>query len=200
MRVTAGIYRSRTLSAPPGTLTRPTADRLRESLFNILSARLLDRGGFQGLRIADLYAGTGAIGIEALSRGAAHCWFAENAPPALKALRANLSGLKISPANASVEERGTASLLTHLAKVNAKLDLVYLDPPYDAETAYTQTLSALGPHLQPTGLVIAEFATRGFQPAERYGRLQRTRTYKQGESSLAFFELDSVPPLHKEPS
>lgn len=191
MRVTAGLYRSRTLSAPPGTATRPTADRLRETLFNILQSRFLARGGFEGMRVADLYAGTGAIGIEALSRGAAHCWFTENAAPALKALRGNLSSLRISPASASVEERGTASLLSYLAKNNAKLDLVYLDPPYDADDAYQSTLSALPPLLQPDALVIAEFATRGFQPAERFGRMTRFRTHKQGESSLAFYHVEA---------
>lgn len=192
MRITAGLYRSRLLSAPPGTSTRPTADRLRESLFNILDARFLPRGGFAGLRVADLFAGTGALGLEAISRGAAHCWFAENAAPALKALRANLATLKVSPAIASVEERGTASLLSHFSKVNAKLDLILLDPPYETETAYTATLAALSPFVAPGGLVIAEFATRGFQPAERYGRITRTRLYKQGESSLAFYESDPI--------
>ncbi len=81
MRVIAGTFRSRQLSAPRGTQTRPTSDRLRETLFNILAPRL------EGCRFVDLYAGTGAVGIEALSRGAAHVWFAENAEPALAALR-----------------------------------------------------------------------------------------------------------------
>ncbi len=189
MRVTAGIYRSRLLSAPPGISTRPTADRLRESLFNILQSRFATRGGFTGMRVADLYAGTGAVGIEALSRGAAHCWFTENAAPALKALRGNLGSLRIPPSAASVEERGTASLLSHFGKVNSRLDFVYLDPPYEDETAYISTLPALAPFLQPDGLVVAEFSTRGFNPAERYGPLHRTRTYKQGESSLAFYEI-----------
>lgn len=191
MRITAGLYRSRLLSAPPGTATRPTADRLRESLFNILSARLIARGGFAGLRVADLFAGTGALGLEALSRGAAHCWFAENSAPALKSIRANLASLKVSPAIASVEERGTASLLAHFNKVNARLDLVLLDPPYESDAAYTSTLAALPPLLAPDALVVAEFASRGSQPAERYGLLTRTRIYKQGESSLAFYEFAS---------
>ena len=84
MRVIAGTYRSRQLVAPKGTATRPTSDRLRETLFNILAARV------PGCRFADLYAGTGAVGIEAISRGAAQVWFAEKAAPALAAIRANL--------------------------------------------------------------------------------------------------------------
>jgi 16S rRNA (guanine966-N2)-methyltransferase len=81
MRVIAGTYRSRPLLAPRGDLTRPTSDRLRETLFNILAPRLT------GCRFADLYAGTGAVGIEALSRGAEHVWFTEKAEPALAAIR-----------------------------------------------------------------------------------------------------------------
>ena len=91
MRVIAGTYRSRQLIAPRGIQTRPTSDRLRETLFNILAPRL------DGCRFVDLYAGTGAVGIEALSRGASHVWFAENAEPALASLRQNLAALKIRP-------------------------------------------------------------------------------------------------------
>src|ERR1700724_2493120 len=90
MRVIAGIYRSRPLIAPKGLGTRPTSDRLRETLFNVLAPRIA------GSRFVDLYAGTGAVGIEAMSRGAEHVWFAENAELALAALRQNLSALKIS--------------------------------------------------------------------------------------------------------
>src|SRR5580693_6481863 len=109
MRVIAGTYRSRALQAPRGTATRPTSDRLRETLFNILQPRI------EGSRFADLYAGTGAVGIEAISRAAAHVFFSENAPAAIAALRANLAALKIAQ-NYSLEDRGTGALLQHLQK------------------------------------------------------------------------------------
>src|ERR1700712_2598809 len=98
MRVIAGTYRSRPLEAPRGTATRPTSDRLRETLFNVLAPRL------EGARFADLYAGSGAVGIEALSGGAGHVWFAENSPPALSAIRGNLKKLKVG-GNYSLEDR-----------------------------------------------------------------------------------------------
>ncbi len=193
MRIIAGRYRSRQLASPPGTSTRPTSDRLRETLFNILSPRI------EGARFVDLFAGTGAVGLEALSRGAAHVWFAENASPALKSLRANLAALKITH-GFTLEERGTMPLLQRLTKLSAAVDLVFLDPPYDSEEAYTQTLGFLGSAangklLATNALVIAEFATKSkFQLAERYGALTRTRVYKQGDTSLAFYAL-VAPPL-----
>src|SRR5487761_781431 len=107
MRVIAGMYRSRQLIAPRGLETRPTSDRLRETLFNILASRL------DGCRFVDLYAGTGAVGIEALSRGAAHVWFAENAEPALASLRANLAALKIAR-GFTLEPRGVGAMLQRL--------------------------------------------------------------------------------------
>ena len=112
MRVIAGTYRSRQLVAPKGTGTRPTSDRLRETLFDILDGAAPRLGG---CRFADLYAGTGAVGIEAISRGAAQVWFAEKAQPALAAIRANLKALKIAQGFA-IEERGTGALLERLAK------------------------------------------------------------------------------------
>jgi 16S rRNA (guanine966-N2)-methyltransferase len=186
MRVIAGQYRSRLLIAPPGTLTRPTSDRLRETLFNILAPRI------PRARFVDLFAGTGAVGIEALSRGAAHVWFAENGLPALKSLRTNLHNLKIT-GDFALEDRGTMPLLQRLTKLPQPIDLVFLDPPYDVEDAYTQTLGFLGSPanrtlLAPDALVIAEHASKSpFQLAERYGTLTRTRVYKQGDTSLAFY-------------
>src|SRR5664280_2258623 len=149
MRVIAGSFRSRQLIAPRGMGTRPTSDRLRETLFNILAPRVA------GCRFADLYAGTGAVGIEAISRGAEHVWFAEKAEPALVAIRENLKALKIAH-GFTVEERGTGALLERFAKAAQKagmaegkhggelLDLIYLDPPWEAEAEYTKTLELLG--------------------------------------------------------
>jgi 16S rRNA (guanine(966)-N(2))-methyltransferase RsmD len=190
MRVIAGTYRSRLLVAPKGLGTRPTSDRFRETLFNILGARV------EGCRFADLYAGTGAVGIEAISRGAAQVWFAEKAEAALAATRANLKTLKIAQGFA-VEERGTGALLERLAKAAEKtgavLDVVYLDPPWEAEAEYEKTLHLLGSArgrsmLAEGALVIAEHSSKT-PLAERYGELVQTRTRKQGDAALSFYAI-----------
>lgn len=188
MRVIAGTYRSRPLSAPRGDLTRPTSDRLRETLFDIIAPRV------PGCRFADLYAGSGAIGIEALSRGAAHVSFAEKAAPAVAAIRANLTALKIAT-GVDIEPRGTASLLERLAKSGptTALDLVFLDPPWDLDAEYSTTLSFLGSKLgsailAPDALVIAEHSSRKPLP-DRCGVLTQARTRKQGDAALTFYAL-----------
>jgi 16S rRNA (guanine(966)-N(2))-methyltransferase RsmD len=175
--------------APRGSGTRPTSDRLRETLFNILSTRVA------GCRFADLYAGTGAVGIEAISRGAEHVWFAERAEPALAAIRANLKALQIAR-GFTVEERGTGALLERLAKGAAAktgelLDLVYLDPPWEADAEYEKTLQLLGSArgwliLAPAALVVAEHSSKVPLP-ERFGELVQTRTLKQGDAALSFY-------------
>jgi 16S rRNA (guanine966-N2)-methyltransferase len=184
MRVIAGTYRSRQLLAPRGLQTRPTSDRLRETLFNILSPRL------EGCRFVDLYAGTGAVGIEALSRGASHVWFAENGDAALTSLRQNLSALKISR-DFTLEDRGVGALLQRLGKLTAPVDLVYLDPPYEAENEYSGTLNFFGSVrgrtvLAQNALVIAEHSSKTRLP-ERFGALEHTRLLKQGDAALSFF-------------
>jgi 16S rRNA (guanine966-N2)-methyltransferase len=194
MRVIAGTYRSRQLGAPRGAETRPTSDRLRETLFNILSPRI------PGCRFADLYAGTGAVGIEAISRGAAHVWFTEKSEPALASIRANLKSLQITH-GFTLEERGTGALLERLAKNAQKaeaasrapelLDLVYLDPPWEVEAEYTSTLHLLGSArgraiLAPDALIVAEHNSKAPLPA-RFGELAQTRTMKQGDAALTFY-------------
>ena len=120
MRVIAGQWRGRPLVAPKGDVTRPTADRTREALFSMLTARL---GDFEGLAVGDFFAGSGALGIEALSRGAASCLFVEQDRAALDALRANL---------AKLEAKGDvrASSVMALGPARAPLDLILMDPPY----------------------------------------------------------------------
>jgi 16S rRNA (guanine966-N2)-methyltransferase len=186
MRVIAGTYRSRQLLAPRGMQTRPTSDRLRETLFNILAPRL------EGCRFVDLYAGTGAVGIEAISRGAAHVWFAENAEPALASLRQNLAALKINR-DFTLEDRGTGAMLQRLSKLTQPIDLVYLDPPYEAEDEYSGTLNFFGSVrgktiLAPRALVVAEHSNKA-KLAMRYGVLEHTRLLKQGDAALSFFAL-----------
>jgi 16S rRNA (guanine966-N2)-methyltransferase len=184
MRVIAGTYRSRKLSAPNGMKTRPTSDRLRETLFNILAPRIA------GSRFVDLYAGTGAVGIEALSRGASHVWFAENAALALTCLRENLAVLKIS-SQFTLEIRGVGALLQQFERLSQPIDLIFLDPPYEAEKEYAGTLSFLGSSpgrkiLATDALVIAEHSSKA-ELASRYGLLERTRLLKQGDAALSFF-------------
>jgi 16S rRNA (guanine966-N2)-methyltransferase len=189
MRVIAGTYRSRQLLAPRGLQTRPTSDRLRERLFDILSPRV------SGCRFVDLYAGTGAVGIEALSRGATHVWFAENAEPALAAIRQNLAALKIDR-GFTVEDRGVGAMLQRLGKISQLVDLVYIDPPYEAEAEYSGTLNFLGSArgrgtLAPDAIVIAEHSSKA-KLAGRYGALEHTRLLKQGDAALSFFAFPAA--------
>ncbi|RSL15729.1 16S rRNA (guanine(966)-N(2))-methyltransferase RsmD [Edaphobacter aggregans] len=184
MRVIAGIYRSRPLMAPKGLETRPTSDRLRETLFNVLAPRIA------GSRFVDLYAGTGAVGIEAMSRGAEHVWFAEKAAPAIAAMRANLSALKIV-GGYTLESRGVGAMLERLGKLSQPMDIVFLDPPYEAEAEYAGTLQFLGSVrgrgvLAADAVVIAEHGSKA-KLADRYGALEQTRRIKQGDAALSFF-------------
>ena len=122
MRIVAGEWRGRKLTAAKGDVTRPTADRMRETLFSILTSRL---GSFEGLRVADLFAGSGALGLEALSRGAAHCLFVEHDRASVAAIRANVDTL-------GAAQRATidAGSVMHLAAAREPIDLLLLDPPY----------------------------------------------------------------------
>lgn len=122
MRIIAGQWRGRKLQASQGDATRPTADRTRETLFSMLVSRL---GSFEGLAVTDLFAGSGALGLEALSRGAAHCTFVEQDPAAIRALRANIANLQAQP-QADVR----AGSVLALGPAKTQLDLVLLDPPY----------------------------------------------------------------------
>lgn len=127
MRVIAGEWRGRKLVAPKGESTRPTADRTRETLFNMLTSRV---GSFEGLSVADLFAGSGALGLEALSRGAASCLFVEQDKPALDAIRANIAALD---ARSRTDVR--AGSVMALGPATAPYDLILLDPPYGTGAA-----------------------------------------------------------------
>ena len=187
MRIIAGTYRSRRLEAPPGLNTRPTSDRLRETLFNVLAPRI------GGAAFLDLYAGSGAVGVEALSRGAARVTFVERSPAALRVLRRNLDQLRIAGGFA-VRAETVAAFLRSAAKTGSKPELhevVFLDPPYDAAQEYATTLDLLGraAHsiLNPGALVIAEHR-RKQALEEQYGSLHRTRLLEQGDAALSFYE------------
>ncbi|MBJ7330766.1 MAG: 16S rRNA (guanine(966)-N(2))-methyltransferase RsmD [Solirubrobacteraceae bacterium] len=147
MRVVAGQYGGRRLVAPPGRDTRPTSDRVREALFSIL-------GELEGARVLDLYAGSGAVGIEALSRGAASCEFVDSANAAITAIRRNLDTLGVV---APVHRRDAIQALNDASKRGAAYDLVILDPPYRHPDGLGRALSdALPPVLAPSGRVVSE--------------------------------------------
>jgi 16S rRNA (guanine966-N2)-methyltransferase len=187
MRIIAGSYRSRTLEAPAGLATRPTSDRLRETLFNVLAPRIA------GAVFLDLYAGSGAVGIEALSRGAASVEFVERAPAALKVLRANLSRLGLT-AGFRIHAGSVGTVLRRMRPLKA-FDLVFLDPPYDAAEEYAATLGLLGATaaglVSPGALVIAEHRKKE-RVEDRYGELVRTRLLEQGDAALSFYTANSV--------
>lgn len=123
LRIVAGEWRGRKLATPEGDATRPTADRTRETLFSMLASRL---GSFEGLKVADLFAGSGALGLEALSRGAEHCLFVDQDPGAIRAIRANIAALR---AQQRCDVRASSAL--SLGPAKEPLDLILLDPPYE---------------------------------------------------------------------
>lgn len=186
MRVIAGQYRSRPLKSLPGMDTRPTSDRLRETLFNVLTAG--SPSALDGTRWLDLFAGAGAVGIEALSRGAIQVTFVESSRAAAKLIRGNLKSLGVTD-GFNVIEQEVARVLKAL---NGGLDVVFLDPPYRLSEAYEQTLQSLGNSqlLEINAIVIAEHDKR-FDPGDRFGNLVRYRTLKQGNSGLSFYRLQS---------
>jgi 16S rRNA (guanine(966)-N(2))-methyltransferase RsmD len=180
MRVIAGEFRSRVLVAPQGLATRPTSDRLRETLFNVLAPRIV------GSRFLDLYAGSGAVGIEALSRGAAEVVFVERAAPAVKMLRENLKQLGIRD-RFRVQAAGAA---TYLRSSTGIFDLVFLDPPYDAAEEYAGTLGLLGGSrsvLVAEGAVVVAEHRRKERLEDQYRSLKRSRLLEQGDATLSFY-------------
>ena len=183
MRVIAGNYRSRLLVAPHGVDTRPTSDRLRETLFNVLAPRI------EGAVFADLYAGSGAVGIEAISRGASLVYLVEQAASALTAIRENLDKLAIR-SGYQLEARTVSAFLRRLLTQKSLLDIVFLDPPYESAKEYDATLGYLGrdgaSSLNPGAIVIAEHR-RKQSLAGQYGGLARYRVLEQGDAALSFY-------------
>ena len=173
MRVIAGEFRSRRLKTLPGLDTRPTPDRLREALFNVLALQIADA------IFLDAYAGTGAVGIEALSRGARRSIFVEKNRAAVAVIRDNLAALGLE----GRAEVYTGKAISVLERVIA--GIVFLDPPYEKESEYEIALTALG--ASGNKLVIAQHASRAGLQAE-YGSLKRYRVLKQGDNSLSFYQ------------
>ena len=168
----------------PGLDIRPTSDRLRETLFNVLTAGTSH--ALEGSVWVDLFAGTGAVGIEALSRGAAMVYFVEHSRAAALLIQQNLDWLKINEGfRVLQQEAGRA--IRQLNAQGVLADFVFLDPPYRMQSAYREALDALsGVELTRNALVIAEHERR-FDPGEKFADLTRTRALKQGDAALSFY-------------
>ena len=168
----------------PGLDLRPTSDRLRETLFNVLTAG--NPSALAGTVWIDLYAGTGAVGIEALSRGAAMVYFMESSAKVTELIYKNLRSLGASNCEVLRQDAARALQMLEMRKIAA--DVVFLDPPYRMDEAYKQTLEILAKSslLKPEGTVIAEHDKR-FDPGEEFGKLRRFRKLKQGDSALSFY-------------
>jgi len=185
MRVIAGTYKSRILKSLKGLALRPTSDRLRETLFNVLAPNIA------GSRFVDLFAGTGAIGIEALSRGASEVIFIENHAPAATLIRRNLESLGINTGVTVLAVdalRGLAMLAARINSGTTSFNHIFLDPPYAAAQDYSRVLEFLGAAdlLPPGGMVVAEHR-RNFDLPEEPGALRRFRVLRQGDAALSFY-------------
>ena len=181
MRVIAGIYRGRVLKSPPDKRTRPTSDRLRETLFNILAPRIGD-----DTRFLDLCAGTGAVGIEALSRGAAFVTFVDRSKRACALIEENLDKLAVPESATEVVNTDAENFTGRDHKQS--YDIAFFDPPYESD--YSLVLHDFGVKdglLNDGGVLIAEHHTKVAMPDEA-GSLRRWRVLKQGETSLSFYE------------
>jgi 16S rRNA (guanine966-N2)-methyltransferase len=186
MRIIAGKYRSRVLKSPRSSKTaalRPTSDRLRETLFNILGPAV------EGAVFVDAYAGTGAVGIEALSRGAREVIFLEKDPAAVALIRRNLEALGIQ-SGVEILAVDAARGLELLAARRAHAHFVFLDPPYADKEEYERALDILdvSPLLTPEGRVIVEHSRKQELP-EQLGSLERVRVVEQGDAALSFYRL-----------
>lgn len=176
MRVIAGRFKGRTLKTPRWEGLRPTSDKLRETLFNVLAPKVADA------RVLDGFAGTGAIGIEALSRGAAHVLFVERDARAIGLIRENLQRLGVVEGYAIIRDSIESAAGAVLAQ--PLFDLMILDPPY-ALAGVERVIAQLAPALQPDGWLVLEHAARREPPDG--GPLRRVRSIRSGDSSLTLF-------------
>jgi 16S rRNA (guanine(966)-N(2))-methyltransferase RsmD len=182
MRVIAGAQKGRRLHGPKGSGLRPTADRVKEALFSILGGRVA------GSRFLDLYAGTGAIGIEALSRGARLVTFVESDQTALRVLRANLAHCGLDTA-AAIHACSAAAFLKHRAKAALQHDLVFADPPYQhGRLAELWAALAETPAITPGALIVLEHSSKSSVPSVRE-HLNLLRQYRYGDTTLSVFEV-----------
>src|SRR6266849_2687013 len=184
VRVISGKYRGRKLKSPPSLKTRPTSDRLRETLFNILTSRI------EGARFLDLCAGSGAVGIEALSRGAAHVTFVDRSRKMYALIETNLDLLNAGDGETEVVSREALDFLSRNVKREAEpFEVIFFDPPYAMD--YEEVLDYVGENavelLAQDGVVIVEHHRKKDLPGE-FGGWRRYRVVKQGDSSLSFYK------------
>ena len=180
MRIIAGAYKGRNLKSPPSMNVRPTSDRLRETLFNVIAPRI------QEARFLDLCAGSGAVGIEALSRGASYATFVDRSRRSCKLIEANLELCRVPEEQLEIYSSEASEFLRQTKA--EPWDIVFFDPPYKED--YLKTLELLGSKtsklLTDEGLVVVEHHHKNVLP-ETIGNLRRTRVLKQGDSSLSFY-------------
>lgn len=195
MRVIAGKYKGRPLRSLGGTDIRPTSDRLRETLFDVLTPG--SPGALTGTVWLDLFAGTGAVGIEALSRGAGHVYFVETSPRAAKLIEQNLHSLGIAGGYTILRDN-LAAILWRLQREHVAADVVFLDPPYRMQNAYGETLRSLADSslVWAMSLVVAEHEKK-FDPGEEFESLRRIRKLTQGNAALSFYKIGGQPDLNK---
>jgi 16S rRNA (guanine(966)-N(2))-methyltransferase RsmD len=181
MKIGSGIFRGRILKTPKGEATRPTSGMVRETLFNILAR------GIPDARILDLFAGSGSVGLEALSRGAEHATFVEKARPALASLRENIAMLGLAE-HATVLPHPADRALADLAASGVSFDIIFLDPPFADAEAYARTLAAVAGSdlLAEDGILIAQHDARLPLP-EKVEKLERYRLQKIGDNALSMY-------------
>ena len=177
MRIIAGRFRSRKLNSVPGAAVRPTPDRLRETLFNILAPEI------ESSTFLDAYAGSGAVGLEALSRGAKHVVLIERSDAAIAVIRENVRALQVMNEVTLIRGKASGLLLKYPA------DLVFVDPPYELTGEYAASMEILSG--TACRLVIAQHPSR-LQLPDCYGRLSKKRVLRQGDNSLSFYSRDEA--------
>ncbi len=187
MRVIAGICRGMKLLAPAGISTRPTSDRVKEALFGIITSRF----SLEGAKVLDICAGTGSLGIEALSRGAASCSFVEKDRQALVCLEKNISDPRIFK-HAEIISLSAIEALSLFARRGQKYDIAFLDPPYNSDLYFSipSAIYALG-IMEPESLFVAECSVRTTLP-ESYGSLVKFDRRVYGDTALEFFTLEGA--------
>ena len=184
MRIIAGKFRSRRLGSIRGTDIRPTSDRLRETLFNVLSAG--NPAALEGSVWLDLFAGSGAVGIEAISRGAAMVYFVESSKPAVELIRRNLQPLGVA-GKSQILQQNVEHAIPLLDRQRVRPDFIFLDPPYPLREAYQRTLTALGNSTMIEGALIVTEHERKFDPGAEFGGIHRIRKLEQGDAALSFY-------------
>lgn len=183
MRIVGGSLSGRVIRAPPGAATRPTSEKVREAMFNILGNIM---GSLEGAHVLDLFAGSGGLGIEALSRGAAHATFVDAGKPALAAVRGNLRELGLD-ARALVVTGDAVAQAARLVPA-APWRLVFVDPPYRSDLATRAVLAVPADRLAPGAVIVIEH-DRHNAPPDALGSLLRTDQRRYGDTMVSFFEV-----------